>query len=565
MVSAMKRSFAALLVAAAAALLLLPAAAPANTFGFANTDQIDIPTQGAAPTSTINVTGVRGPVTNVQVALNGVYHGRPDDLDVMLVAPDGHGVVLMSDVCGGSSVYNYTWIFQSDGAPNMGNTCGGFTYIPTNMPGEPDAWPDAPPLANGYPMTNWHHKAMNGQWRLYVSDDREGISGKIARGWGLQLTTDSNVNLLPDSGGSGPAQQYPMTRHVDLPDSQVITDLDVDFPLIAHDRPDDLDLLLVGPEGQKVMLMSDACGPSPRENSLHFDDQAPAPLPDDGPCPDVARPADYEPGDAMPPGAPDGPYGTSLSALNGTSPNGDWRLYAVDDSDFGEGYIRYGYDLDIETRDKASVELSSGAVQVPEGQRRAVTITRTAHGPLAEATVGVGTQPGSAAEGADFHSVNTRVHFARNERSRTVVLDAVRDGAAEPAETYSLELSGPTGDAMLGARSHLTATIPASSHAAHTFRCAGQPATIVGTPRHDTLRGTPGPDVIAARGGADRITGAGDVVCGGAGRDRIKGGGGPDHLFGGSGNDRIAGGPARDTCSGGKGRDRVACEVGAGT
>jgi uncharacterized delta-60 repeat protein len=93
-------------------------------------------------------------------------------------------------------------------------------------------------------------------------------------------------------------------------------------------------------------------------------------------------------------------------------------------------------------------------------------------------------------------------------------------------------------------------------------RCAGKPATIVGTARRDTLRGTPRADVIVALGGNDRVrAGRGnDLVCGGAGNDDITGQAGRDRLFGGPGRDRLVGGSGIDRCLGGGGRDRAACE-----
>ncbi len=136
---------------------------------------------------------------------------------------------------------------------------------------------------------------------------------------------------------------------------------------------------------------------------------------------------------------------------------------------------------------------------------------------------------------------------------------------------------------------------PAAPAAVSPVRCAGVPATIVGTPRRDVIHGTPGRDVIVAMGGDDLVHGRGgdDLIClgagadtafggmgsdtilGGAGRDRLNGGtgrdllkGGPgdDRLSGGAGPDRLVGGPGRDLAVGGPGRDscgaerRVACE-----
>jgi subtilisin-like proprotein convertase family protein len=117
---------------------------------------------------------------------------------------------------------------------------------------------------------------------------------------------------------------------------------------ISHSRPDDLDVLLVAPGGQTVMLMSDVCGgiPIPNGRTLRFNDDDP-PMPDGGPCtlPSGAggnfRPTDViqPPETSLPAPAPPGPYGTSLDALNGLNPNGTWRLYIHDDLREHSGYL----------------------------------------------------------------------------------------------------------------------------------------------------------------------------------------------------------------------------------
>ena len=89
-------------------------------------------------------------------------------------------------------------------------------------------------------------------------------------------------------------------------------------------------------------------------------------------------------------------------------------------------------------------------------------------------------------------------------------------------------------------------------------RCAGGPATIMGTSQSETIRGTDGPDVILGLGGRDTIRGRGgnDVICGGRGDDQLVGGEGKDHLLGGSGDDRLFGDAGRDRLDGGIGTDR---------
>ena len=88
-------------------------------------------------------------------------------------------------------------------------------------------------------------------------------------------------------------------------------------------------------------------------------------------------------------------------------------------------------------------------------------------------------------------------------------------------------------------------------------RCAGRPATAVGTTRRDVLSGSAFADIFVGLGGNDVIRGLGgrDLICGGKGRDRLLGGRGRDRLLGGPGRDRLLGGPGRDRLFGGKGRD----------
>jgi hypothetical protein len=117
---------------------------------------------------------------------------------------------------------------------------------------------------------------------------------------------------------------------------------------INHTWPDDIDMLLVGPGGQTVMLMSDAGGSSDLINvNLTFSD-AGGPLPDSLQITSgVYHPTDYEPGDNMPAPAPTPPYGTALSVFNGTNPNGTWSLYVADDADLDGGSIDGGWCLVI--------------------------------------------------------------------------------------------------------------------------------------------------------------------------------------------------------------------------
>lgn len=98
-------------------------------------------------------------------------------------------------------------------------------------------------------------------------------------------------------------------------------------------------------------------------------------------------------------------------------------------------------------------------------------------------------------------------------------------------------------------------------------RCAGMPATIVGSGKRDVVRGTEKRDVIVARGGNDRILGRGgnDLICAGGGKDTVLGGGGNDVIDGEGGADQLHGGAGSDTIRGGSGRDLCRSGAGKGT
>ena len=591
-----------LALAAAVVILGSPSAASAAPQQFSNTLPIPITQTGKAGVypSQILVSGVRGPVKSVEVRLNGLSHTRPQDLDILLVPPRGRAVPLMSDACGLTPLNNVNMTFESAGsAPSMGLACGFTRYRPTDInSGTPDSWPEAPapPYATG--LDHLQGEDQNGFWRLLVFDDAAGEAGSIPGGWSLSIDTSEIDALVPGGLATmGRADPYPTTRTVTGVDG-VVTDLNVIGGGLYHPRPDDVDMLLVGPRGQKVMLMSDACGSfHTRYRTWRFDDDVSAALADSGTtevCPSgTYRPTDYEPDDRLPLPAPDIPYSNLLSDFDLTDPNGEWRLFVADDADGQTGWLERPFDLQIETRPKATVAFAEDAVEVAEGQTATLTVRRSGPDRLGAGTVTVSTQPGSAAGGADFAPVSSVVEFAAGEREKTVQVTAQADADAEPAETFTVALSAATGDAATAAPASATVTIPAQPVVVGGQqgeqgeqggqggqvetpppppRCAGKAATIVGTPGRDVLRGTRRADVIVALAGNDVVRGArgNDIVCGGTGNDRLSGDSGNDRLFGeagrdrltgGAGRDRLTGGTGRDTCLVGKPRDRAGCEL----
>ena len=149
---------------------------------------------------------------------------------------------------------------------------------------------------------------------------------------GTTVTSPTTISI-PSSGASTP---YPSTLVVaGLPAS--IGHLRVRLNAVSHTFPADIDALLVGPGGQKVMLMSGAWNAfSSSPATLTFEDGAQRPPLLGAPVTGTYSPANYSE-TSFP--APAGPYGTALSAFNGTNPNGTWSLYVFDNSGGDSGTI----------------------------------------------------------------------------------------------------------------------------------------------------------------------------------------------------------------------------------
>jgi subtilisin-like proprotein convertase family protein len=104
---------------------------------------------------------------------------------------------------------------------------------------------------------------------------------------------------------------------------------------LTHPHPEDVKVLLVSPDNSRAtMLMAHAGEGGPASSlRLTFIDGARA-VPHYGQLTDNTYygPADYSTGANLPLPAPPGPYSTNLSVFNGVSPNGDWKLYVLDDT-----------------------------------------------------------------------------------------------------------------------------------------------------------------------------------------------------------------------------------------
>jgi hypothetical protein len=165
---------------------------------FTNSSGISIP-DASATAQTLQVGSLTGTVTRLSVRIAGLSHPLQDQLDFLLVAPDGtHNLVFWSDAGGPNVVAGATVTVADAGAAPLPAT----TAIPdgtSNQPAdydvaEADAMFGSPLVAPNHATTNgsatfasaFNAIDPNGIWTLYVADDTAGGTGSIVS-WSLDF------------------------------------------------------------------------------------------------------------------------------------------------------------------------------------------------------------------------------------------------------------------------------------------------------------------------------------------------------------------------------------------
>jgi subtilisin-like proprotein convertase family protein len=184
------------------------------------------------------------------------------------------------------------------------------------------------------------------------SADLGGLSTTFSLGTSvtnIQSFTNQTQIIIPDTGTEGPASPYPSDIYI-TGMTGLVTGVTVTLQGLSHWRVADVEVLLVGPGGQTVLLMSNAGGTNGVNGvDLTFDDATAAQLP----LFSQIVSGTYQPTSGgsntfdMP--APNPPYGATLSTFNGLDPNGDWFLYVYDDTTKKSGSLDQGWSLNLAT------------------------------------------------------------------------------------------------------------------------------------------------------------------------------------------------------------------------
>lgn len=341
-----------------------------------------------APTSanyTVNVGSILGYSDPVTLAVTGNPAGTTTSFSVNPVTPAGSSVLTVGNT-GAASPGTSTLTIS-------GTSTTGTKQVGVNLT-IATATPPAPALLTPLPSTSGHPQQPNFTWSasaqaasyLLEVDDTPDLSSPIytatvtgtshtpttalpagailywrvtpanACGTGSSseivfFTTQGGLHCnsgsvtIPNSGTGSP---YPSTLTVSGEPASP-TELRLRLQGLTHTYPDDLDLLVVGPAGQNLVVMSDVGGSSGVSGiTLTLDDGASALLPDAGSLATGSyRPSNVGAGDSFSVPAPPGPHNnpapagasTLMSTLGSGNPNGTWSLYLVDDASGDSGSL----------------------------------------------------------------------------------------------------------------------------------------------------------------------------------------------------------------------------------
>ena len=205
---------------------------------------------------TLVVSGLSGPITDIQVILNDLTHTFPGDLDFLLVAPDGtSNLVFLSDMGGNNDLLDDDFTFSDSAATVLTDAAmpAGGTFKPRDVTIEAASnW--------GLSLTVNHATtagsatfasafgslaSANGTWTLYIRDDLGQDTGDLA-GWSLEI--NAGANLAPPvitSDGGGATATVQVAENSTAVTTVTATDADLTFPTFSIIGGDDFGLFQI--------------------------------------------------------------------------------------------------------------------------------------------------------------------------------------------------------------------------------------------------------------------------------------------------------------------------------
>jgi hypothetical protein len=120
---------------------------------------------------------------------------HPDDGDMMLEAPNGATAVIMADAGGSTAVSDLNIVLNDETTNSLpdNGALKSASYKPRNHSGG-DRFTTANVLLGTFDCID-----PNGEWKLYVRDDRSASRGEITTGWSLLILSGEAPAAVDDS------------------------------------------------------------------------------------------------------------------------------------------------------------------------------------------------------------------------------------------------------------------------------------------------------------------------------------------------------------------------------
>jgi subtilisin-like proprotein convertase family protein len=315
-----------------------------------------------------------------------------------------------------------------------------------------------------------------------VASTSANVAVTNASGSGAVTFGNPSAITIPDSGAGMP---YPSTIDVSGMGG-MIDNVTLTLANLSHTWVSDIDVLLVGPAGQKVLVFANVGDAFAANNvTVTLSDAAASALPRSGSLvTGTYQPTSYAPATTFPSPAPTGPYATTLSTLNGQSANGMWSLYVFDDGPYDEGSFSGGWSLTVSTtgavptvsdiaNQSTTVDTATPAVQFTVDDTDTPVASLTLSGGSSNPTL-VPTD-NIVFGGSGGHRTVT-VSPTANQAGTATITVSVSDGTSSASDTFVLTvtnppptvaLTSPTNGAsyMAPATAELVASVTANGHA----------------------------------------------------------------------------------------------------
>jgi large repetitive protein len=255
-----------------------------------------------------------------------------------------------------------------------------------------------------------------------------------------QTFSNSTAITIPNPAVlTGPASPYPSPISVSGVGAQLLS-ISVTLSNFSHFYPADVDVLLVGPQGQNVLLMSDVGTFLPVTGlNLTFNNTAGTSLPSASQLTSgTYAPTNFDPvGDVdgfSPPAPLVGPYGSSFTPLLGTNPNGTWSLYVIDDVAGNDGQFAGGWSLTITASGAPALQVSSAVSRKTHGAAGPFDVNLPLVG-----TLGVECRSGNPGHTLVFTFTN---NIASGSASVTTGVGSVSGSPTFSGNTMTVNLTG---------------------------------------------------------------------------------------------------------------------------